>query len=191
MPYTLSMFLLWAVLAAVVGGLVGWSLHAVGTRRGAPQADPGEIERLRRQVAELEAMASAGQQATTRSTATEGPSPGSPTASAAESTGDVSRARDEAELDAAEGILGRRIRPDDLTVVRGLSDRVAALCGGIGVTTWQALAATPVDDLHSMLDAAGETVEEAHLETWPRQAALLAAGDWVGFRDLVDGLGAE
>lgn len=94
----------------------------------------------------------------------------------------------ELDLDAAEAILGTKIGLDDLTVVEGIGPKISELCRGIGVTTWRQLADTDVAALQSMLDAAGSRYTVHKPGTWPRQAALLAAGEWAEFKTLTDEL---
>lgn len=56
MLYTLSIWAVWLVLAAFVGGVVGWLLRSIGvSRRDEPTLPSEEIGRLRGRVAELEA----------------------------------------------------------------------------------------------------------------------------------------
>ncbi len=93
------------------------------------------------------------------------------------------------DLDAAAAELGKKIKLDDLTVVEGIGPKISELCSGIGVTTWRQLAAVDVDVLQSMLDAAGSRYAVHKPATWPRQAALLATGQWAEFKSLTRDLG--
>jgi len=92
----------------------------------------------------------------------------------------------ELDLEAASAILGCTVKSNDLTLVDGIGPKIAELCTGIGVITWQALAHTEVVALQSMLDAAGSRYKMHDPSTWPTQAAFLAAGDWEGFRRFHD-----
>ena len=92
----------------------------------------------------------------------------------------------ELDLEAASAVLGCTVKLDDLTLVDGIGPKIAELCTGIGVITWQALAHTDVVALQSMLDAAGSRYKMHDPSSWPRQAAFLAAGDWEGFRRFHD-----
>lgn len=61
MPYTLSMGLLWYVLALVFGGVIGWLLRSVVAgrqvaRARAARVDKAEMERLKGRVANLEPL---------------------------------------------------------------------------------------------------------------------------------------
>lgn len=89
------------------------------------------------------------------------------------------------ELTAATAVLGKRVTRDDLTVVEGIGPAIAGLCHGIGITTWAELADTEVSLLRTMLSDAGPGYATHHPDTWPRQARLLATGQWEEFRNLV------
>jgi predicted flap endonuclease-1-like 5' DNA nuclease len=61
MPYTLSMGLLWYLLALVFGGVIGWLLRSVVAgrqvaRARAARVDKAEMERLKGRVANLEPL---------------------------------------------------------------------------------------------------------------------------------------
>lgn len=90
------------------------------------------------------------------------------------------------DLVAAAATIGKKIKLDDLTAVEGIGPKIAELCSGIGVTTWQQLAATDVAELQSMLDAAGSRYAVHKPGSWPQQAALLASGLWTEFKTLTD-----
>ena len=92
------------------------------------------------------------------------------------------------DLDAAADAIGKKIKLDDLTVVEGIGPKIAELCNGIGITTWQGLADTEVPALQSMLDAAGSRYQIHNPGSWPRQAGLLASGQWAEFKQLTDEL---
>ena len=92
------------------------------------------------------------------------------------------------DLDAAAAALGKKVKLDDLTVVEGIGPKISELCSGIGVTTWRQLADVDVADLQSMLDAAGSRYAVHKPGTWPRQAELLATGQWAAFETLTDEL---
>lgn len=55
MFYTLSMWAIWMVAAALVGGVVAWLLRGLrSSRRSRPDADPAEITQLRARVTDLQ-----------------------------------------------------------------------------------------------------------------------------------------
>jgi predicted flap endonuclease-1-like 5' DNA nuclease len=197
MPYTLAKALVWLVLAGVLGLIIGWLLRSVTATRQLSRArgrhaDGEETQRLRTRVAELEAavadrerlaadrdrlqheLDAAGRSAPADAVETETPS-GVP-------------ADEDAGLSSAEAVLGRPIVRDDLKVVEGIGPSIEDLCHGIGIRTWSDLAETEPSLLRTMLDDAGPRSKTQNPDTWPRQAALLAAGDWQAFREFVDGL---
>ncbi len=96
----------------------------------------------------------------------------------------------ELDLAGAATVLGKKIKLDDLTAIEGIGPKIAELCNAIGVTSWGQLAATDVDDLQSMLDAAGSRFQMHKPATWPQQAGLLATGKWAAFKELTDSLTA-
>lgn len=96
----------------------------------------------------------------------------------------------ELDLAGAAKVLGKKIKLDDLTAIEGIGPKIAELCNAIGVTSWGQLAATDVDDLQSMLDAAGSRFQMHKPATWPQQAGLLATGKWAAFKELTDSLTA-
>lgn len=73
---------------------------------------------------------------------------------------------------------------DDLTRIEGIGPKIAAKLGETGVTTFAVLAATSVERLEAVIAAAGARFKLARPESWPQQAALLAAGDEKGFAAL-------
>lgn len=92
------------------------------------------------------------------------------------------------DLDGAAAVLGTTVILDDLTTVEGIGPKIAELCAGMGISTWRQLGETDVATLQSMLDAGGSRFSVHSPESWPRQAQLLAAGDWAGFKALTDEL---
>ena len=228
MPYTFAKFVLWGLLMALAGGIVGWLLRSLTARTQIARArtstiDPDEHERLRWRVANLEPVVAERDRLRMELADVRGSSAG---ALGFSSTVDTSIIPDDAELDtptpepaptepqtapspepvpqpddepsgdagldldAAAAALGRTIRVDDLTVVEGIGPKIAELCSGIGITTWRRLAAASVDDLQSMLDAAGSRFKMHKPGSWPEQASLLAEGRWTEFRELTDRLRA-
>lgn len=74
---------------------------------------------------------------------------------------------------------------DDLTVIEGVGPAIAELLNRIGVHTWAELGRTEVSLLRTMLSDAGPQFATHQPDTWPEQAALLAAGRWDDFHALV------
>lgn len=85
------------------------------------------------------------------------------------------------------GLL-RRFRQNDLKAIEGIGPKIASLLSGAGIDTWDALAATPVEQIQEILDGAGERFKLADPLTWPAQAALAANGEWEELKALQDRL---
>lgn len=81
-------------------------------------------------------------------------------------------------------------QPDDLIKVEGIGPKIAGILIENGVLNLSDLAATPVEKLRAILDAAGSRYKLADPTTWPQQAALGAAGDWAAFDALQKSLKA-
>jgi predicted flap endonuclease-1-like 5' DNA nuclease len=190
MPYTLVKALIWLVLAGLLGVVVGWLLRSVTAKRQlvrarSQHAEVDEIQRLKARIAQLEA-ADREQPAAERERSDLDP-PGTPVAGAAPGTtdGESPSGPDTDELDAAAEVLGRPVERDDLKLIEGIGPSIEDLCHGIGIRTWSDLAATEPSLLRTMLHDAGPRSKTQNPDEWPRQAALLAAGEWGAFRDLV------
>ena len=71
-------------------------------------------------------------------------------------------------------------QPDDLTRLEGIGPKIAERLHAAGIQRFDTLAQTPVERLQEILAAAGARFKLAVPDTWPEQAALLAAGDMPG-----------
>jgi predicted flap endonuclease-1-like 5' DNA nuclease len=92
----------------------------------------------------------------------------------------------------AQGAPPREYKADDLEVVVGIGPKIAKQLIARGITTWKALAETPVSNLREILDKdGGERFRVHNPESWPHQALLLDEGKWDEFRELEDRLGEE
>ncbi|MBI1223668.1 MAG: hypothetical protein GC192_00400 [Bacteroidetes bacterium] len=89
-------------------------------------------------------------------------------------------------LGAVAAVVTPPPNPDDLKIVEGIGPKIEELCNQIGIWTFAALAATPVEKLEEMLDAAGPRFRIAKPDTWPRQAELAAAGKWDELKEYQD-----
>ncbi len=94
------------------------------------------------------------------------------------------------EIDLRRGaeLLGFRIVLDDLRVVEGIGPKIAALLRDEGIGSWAALSQVDVETLRAILEAAGARFRMHDPGTWPRQAALLARGQWDEFKALTEQL---
>lgn len=196
MPYTLAKALLWLVLAGLLGLIIGWLLRSVTatrqlSRARGQHADGDETQRLRARVAELEAAVAERERPAADRDRPQHELDDSRTPAASTDDGVATAAgplADDLDLVVAAEVIGRPVERDDLRVIEGIGPSIEDLCHGIGIQTWSDMAATVPSLLRTMLDDAGPRSKTQDPETWPRQAALLAAGDWQGFRDLVDEL---
>jgi predicted flap endonuclease-1-like 5' DNA nuclease len=194
-PYTLAKFFLWGLLMALAGGVIGWLLRSLTCRAEVARAkaitvDNKELDRLRGRLANLEPVVAERDRLRMELADVRGSSAGALGFSTAVNTSiipdEFDAAADRPELDpaAASAALGKKIRINDLTVVEGIGPKISELCSSIGVTTWAQLAATEVDTLQSMLNDAGSRFQMHKPGSWPAQAGLLAAGQWVEFQQL-------
>jgi len=78
---------------------------------------------------------------------------------------------------------------DDLKVVEGIGPKIASVLRTAGVETFAQLAATDVDRLKEILEAADPNLLRlADPTTWPDQARLAAGGEWAALEKLQDEL---
>jgi predicted flap endonuclease-1-like 5' DNA nuclease len=96
----------------------------------------------------------------------------------------------ELDLAQASSIIGEKVALDDLKVVEGIGPKIEELLHNGGITTWAALADSPVSHVQDILRAAGERFRVHDPSSWPRQAELLAMGRWEEFKRLTDSLTA-
>ena len=76
----------------------------------------------------------------------------------------------------AEAQPTKQVEADDLTRIEGIGPKVAKTLAAAGVSTFEALASTSVEDIQKILTDAGLKMMDA--TTWPQQAELAATGDW-------------
>ncbi len=75
---------------------------------------------------------------------------------------------------------------DDLKKVEGIGPKIEGLLNADGIWTWAQLAASPVDRLKGVLQAAGERYRIHDPTTWPDQSRLAAEGRWEELEKLQD-----
>ena len=182
---------------AFAGGIVGWLLRSLKARtdlarQQTTSVDESEADRLR---GELEPVVAERDRLRMELADVRGSSAGALGFSSAVETSiippddvDADPSPADLDLDAAAAVLGKKIALDDLRAIEGIGPKIAELCAGIGVTTWSQLAATDVDALQSMLNAAGSRFQMHKPASWPQQAALLASGQWEEFVALTKSL---
>lgn len=177
MPYTLTMGLVWVLLAVVLGIVLGWLLRSVAARRQVERVraeanDESEIARLRTRVAGLDSVVNERDRLRLEldaALAAGGGPVAAPTAATAGATG------------GKRAGAGPGSASDDLTAVVGIDGDVAELCRAIGIDTWAELSVTEVSLLRTMLTDAGRSPADPDPSSWPEQARLLAAGSWSEF----------
>ncbi len=73
---------------------------------------------------------------------------------------------------------------DDLKVIEGIGPRIEEVLQAAGVRTYAGLAELRPGRLQTIMREAGKRM--AKPDTWPEQARLAAAGEWVALKDLQD-----
>ena len=68
--------------------------------------------------------------------------------------------------------------PDDLTKIEGIGPKVCEILIAADVPTFKKLSETSVDSIKGTLSNAGGVYANMDPGTWPKQAAMAAAGDW-------------
>ena len=81
-----------------------------------------------------------------------------------------------------------KFKENDLMIVEGIGPKIAELLNINGITTWKGLSDTPSRKIKSILEGAGSRFSLANPITWPKQAALAAAGNWEELAKLQDEL---
>jgi len=77
---------------------------------------------------------------------------------------------------------------DDLKIVEGVGPKIESLLKEGGFDTWQRLAEAEVDDVKTLLRAAGERYRIHDPSTWPEQAQLAHEGKWGELTEFQDAL---
>ncbi len=84
----------------------------------------------------------------------------------------------------------KEAKADDLTKIEGVGSKIAALLKKAVFASFDALAKAKVDQLNSVLEAAGSRYQMHNPTTWPKQAKLAADGKWeelTAYQDILDG----
>jgi predicted flap endonuclease-1-like 5' DNA nuclease len=88
----------------------------------------------------------------------------------------------------AGSIFGKRIEPDDLTLIEGIGPAIRNLFAGAGFATWESLANAEPEQLHAILVEAGPAFAAHSPASWPEQARLAANANWFQLKSLQDKL---
>ncbi len=83
-----------------------------------------------------------------------------------------------------EAATGAGTTGDDLTLIEGIGPRIQELLYQNDIRTYAQLAGCDVERLRGILLAAGPSFRMADPASWPRQARLAAAHDWVRLQTL-------
>jgi predicted flap endonuclease-1-like 5' DNA nuclease len=75
-------------------------------------------------------------------------------------------------------VFGRKVKPNDLTIVEGIGPKISGLLTDAGISTWIALGNAKIDTLRQVLHDAGPRYHMHDPKTWPRQARMAAQGEW-------------
>lgn len=195
MPYTLTAGLLWYFCALLLGLILGWLLRSTSANRQVGRARRLERAAVQQELSDLKARVDSEEelrlernrlrhenellreQLASRPLEAGG-------ASTAENDHVDQAASPALDLEEGARVLGRRLSTDDLQVVNGIGPVIEGLLNGVGIRSWAELAAADVDTLASTLADAGSRFSRHDPSTWPEQARLLMAGDWVAFQSL-------
>ena len=70
------------------------------------------------------------------------------------------------------------IVPDDLKLIEGIGPQIERLLNNAGIQTFRQLSETSSEHLETILRNGGARFQVHRPDTWPRQAALAADGQW-------------
>jgi large subunit ribosomal protein L21 len=80
----------------------------------------------------------------------------------------------------------KQVEADDLTRIEGIGPKVSKTLIKAGISTFEALSSTTVEEIEKILADAELKMMDA--TTWPQQAELAAQGDWEALKKLQDSL---
>lgn len=101
----------------------------------------------------------------------------------------LSTAPSDPDLEHGGEVLGEKVRLNDLTVIEGIGPKIADVLRTTGgIKTWWELHCTEVATLRTLLEGAGPRFRVHDPASWPRQAGLLAHGEWETFKELTETL---
>jgi predicted flap endonuclease-1-like 5' DNA nuclease len=188
---------LWLLVALVIGFAIGWFLCRALSRQpdagsqpvaASTGTDHESTERIRALEAELAECRSA--RATTLVAEPSAVAEASPAVVAEPSPAVAEPTPVEPVLDltAAATALGRTVKLNDLKVVEGIGPKIEQLILAEGILTWRDLSNSDVSVLQRLLADAGPRFRMHDPSSWPRQAKLLADGEWAAFSTLTSEL---
>ncbi|MFK7933520.1 MAG: helix-hairpin-helix domain-containing protein [Saprospiraceae bacterium] len=112
--------------------------------------------------------------------------------SAADTTADIQQAVADAAVIAATApiVVEAEVEVDDLTKVEGIGPKIAEALNGAGIRTFAALASQTPEQVKNIIVAANKVFKSRNPQTWPKQAAMAANGQWdelKKWQDILDG----
>jgi large subunit ribosomal protein L21 len=93
----------------------------------------------------------------------------------------IGKPGEERKVETAQQVEAKK-EADDLVKIEGIGPKVAKALNAAGISTFEALANTSVEDIQKILSDAGLKMMDA--TSWPAQAKLAAAGDWDGLQQM-------
>ena len=94
--------------------------------------------------------------------------------------------REKAVLKAGNGTKG--YRSEYLQIVEGIGPKIEKLLHAAGIKNWSDLSNTSVSDIKEILENAGPRYKMHDPTTWPKQAAMAAAGKFDELKEYQDEL---
>ena len=168
----------WVLVAFLLGLLIGWLVTWL-YYRGVVADERQRAADLQAKLNECEAKGSTAKRAAAK-----------PAAKSTTKASASTKAAPVAAFDAkaARAVIGKTVKQDDLKLIEGIGPKIEGLFKADGIATWADLADAKVSRLNEILDAAGPRYNIHDPGTWPRQAKLLANGEWAKFKKLTDEL---
>lgn len=113
---------------------------------------------------------------------------GKKTEKAAPAAVEVKAEKAPAKVKATKEESAPAVAVDDLKKIEGIGPKIAEVLAAAGITTFSALADSSAESISAILEAAGSQFASHNPGSWPKQAALAAAGDWATLKTLQDEL---
>lgn len=88
----------------------------------------------------------------------------------------------------AKAVIEKKVKQDDLKLVEGIGPKIAEHFIAGGISTWQELGNSTVEECQKILSDAGDRYTMHNPGTWPRQAKLMAEGKWEELKAWTDKL---
>lgn len=160
------------LVAAILGFLIGYFLSRSRKHQCTEcEANKEQINALKLQLAELKTSL-AKQQAITSS------------ASKEVKTAEKQIVNPVFDASLASNILGRKIRQDDLQIIKGIGPKISKILQKKGIHVWSDLNKTKADTIKDiLLTEGGEKYHIHETETWPEQAEFALNGQWQKLKD--------